>query len=109
MIWRNNRCRKARVNVCASTCYVSLIRIRIPALFTDGPEALASLLQEIRADATRIAQSTNQLYFIVKRLLNTPDVRLWATVKILLLHRERRRYLFDDHLLREAMYYLQQS
>jgi hypothetical protein len=75
-------------------------------LLEDGPEALATLMQEFNADMVQLARSTNQLYFIVEKLLQTADARLWATVKVLLLHRERGRHLFDDHLLQEAMHYL---
>lgn len=75
-------------------------------LLEDGPEALAALMQDFHADTVRVAKSTNQLYFMVNKLLNTPDARLWATVNVLLLHRERGRYFFDDHLLQEAIQYL---
>lgn len=76
-------------------------------LLEDGPEALAGLMQEIRPDALQLAQDTNQLYFIVEKLLNTADARLWATVQVLLLQRARGSSYFDDHLLREAIQYLQ--
>lgn len=75
-------------------------------LLEDGPEALARLMHEIRADSMQIATDTNQLYYIVDKLLQTPEARLWATVKILLVHRERGRQAFDDRLLQDALRYL---
>ncbi len=77
-------------------------------LLEDGPEALAELMQEIRPDAQRIAQETNQLYFIVEKLLDTADARLWATVNVLRLQRKRGSRRFDDDLLHEATRYVQQ-
>lgn len=78
-------------------------------LLEDGPEEFIKIMQEIRADSMYIGKNTNQLYYIVDKLLNTPDERLWATVKVLQMHRERGRLNFADDLLQDAIQYLERK
>ena len=78
-------------------------------LLEDGPEALAEMMRELNPAYAQIAADTNQLYYIVDKMLSLSDARLWATVKVLLLHLQRKRLIFDDQILYEAKRYLEHS
>lgn len=68
-------------------------------LLEEGPDALAELMLDVNPMATQIAAETNQLYYIVDKLLASPTDRLFAMARILQFHARTGRLAVPSAIL----------
>jgi hypothetical protein len=71
-------------------------------LVDHGPSELARIIGDVFPEAVRLAEDTNQLYYITDILLSTPDRRLYATLRALEVHIAERRVTADTGVIERA-------
>lgn len=71
-------------------------------LVDNGPQQLAALMSDAFPEAATIAADTNQLYHLTELLLNVPERRLYAMLRVLELHVEQGRTTVEQSLVDKA-------